>query len=63
MIEIAILRTLPPSDIVGIQPIHVTEQMFDRPYIVARAGPMAKESRVRIAIWANEGGAGGEVSR
>jgi len=63
MIEIDILRTLPYRDIVDIHPIHVTERMFDQPYIMAGAGSIAMESRERIAIWANEGGAGGEVSR
>jgi hypothetical protein len=46
-----------------VAPIPVTVQMFDRPYIMPDAGPIASALRERIAIWANEGGAGGEVSR
>ena len=66
MSAITIVRNPSLNGSVGVQPIrpiHVTEDMFDPPYIVAGAGPMASESRDRIAVWVNEGGAGGEVSR
>jgi len=47
----------------GAEPSGPAARAVDRPYIMSGAGPIAAEIRARVAIWVNEGGAGGEVER
>jgi hypothetical protein len=63
MIEIDFLRAPMHFDCVDARSRGAAERPLDFPYIVAGAGPMASDSRELVAVWANEGGAGGEVRR
>ena len=56
-------RTLPQGSIDGSEPVPVRERPMDCPSISTDVRHAASEFDDRIAIWVNEGGAGGEVVR
>jgi hypothetical protein len=47
----------------GSAPARATTRITGQRFTLADASPTVPEQRDRIALWVNEGGAGGEVSR